>query len=272
MNPALCFLLVALAGQAGPDPAAALAKTLLDSAGWELKPIPGGGVSRGALAHQAHCDAKEIHNTDIAWGNEEIRALEIGFVGKSSHPCDSPTQVSKLVTLPRTLRLSFMISSCHVHGAEPQAFLRFVDPESGRTLHSRDLSDGNNDLAISSQHEILLRVDRPRDLRIVIDTTCRTVLQLTRFSSASEAPAALPEIERAAIGRLVEEFRSDDPGQRDIAQKALASMQARRGSELALLDEIEGLRRKYEDAEVRARIDSVIAGSRKIVADLRAGP
>lgn len=259
----------------------ALAADLLKADGWELKPIEGSSVKPSERG-EAYCDAKSVSERKRTVGSSESDCLMIHSVGKGSHHCDAPTQVSKVIEIPATCRVQFMLANSHAWGDPPQVMLRVTDPDGQRTLFGpQSVATGTDDVDVSCMREVLFMTEKAVRVRLVLETTCRTWISISGVVVEPCAPKAPTPEAWDRVTALLKELTAEEIAARDAAQAriqeevcpperqpstAASRLAARAGWYGALTDEL----RRQNDPEVRARLQVVLREAGRGIADLRA--
>jgi hypothetical protein len=240
-----------------------LARTILTD-GWKVAQVPNATV-KGSMqdTDRDFCDALDVSVGEQEQDGVKVQILNVRPVGKSSHMCNTSSQVSKVVEVPGGFQLEFLIANWGTDGQNDGISFRATDVDGGKTLFAMPIATGKKYPA-TDKRTLIFIADGPVKVRLVFDTTCRTGFSISAVTTAPLKLKAPDAQERPEIEALVSELGNDDIERRDAAS---ARLSAKMAASPGCHDLIKTALCKSEDPEVRARIERIIAAAN--IVDLR---
>lgn len=224
----------------------------LDSSNWKIERIKGEDSALHAKDEdQDFCTAKWIKNSDDA--------ISFGFIGKSSHCCDSLTQFYKSIEIKKSISLEFSYKIDHAWGKQESCmfFIRVLDNKN-RNLYIVKLNgDGKK-----GSHKLTWLVEKPTSVKVVFDTTCRSMGTISDFTVKEEKIDKLKEKERTELQGLIKLLSDFDPEKRDKATEQLISKIE--SENLAIYDMVKIEFQQSIDTDARARLEHILYHSKII--------
>ncbi len=235
--------------------AASRPEQLVDHRGWGIE-----------APKRRGCTAMEVEGERSGSGAGLVMRPE----GKTSHACDEPTHVWKLVEFRESTRLRFSISNEHRWGEKSKVTLAVMDERGTERLWERPIATDKEDRWKFEVREVSFVVPAPRRVRLVIETTCRTRICIQDVSATKIETVALGEETRAKIDAAVPRLADGTLDERDAAQGELGKLLVDGARvRLEVLEALRARAAKTTELEAAGRLRDVIKVVEPVLVELK---